>query len=163
MSSLAPELLIRLDDLSDPRIAVFLEEHMQDMRSASPPECVHALDLAALRQPGISFWSAWLVDEEGAETLAGTAAIKRLDEGHAELKSMRTAATLRGRGLARAMLVHVQSQARLQGFRRLSLETGPQPFFAPARGLYQREGFLPCPPFGSYEEDPYSYFMSIEL
>ncbi|MBT9491545.1 MAG: GNAT family N-acetyltransferase [Paucibacter sp.] len=163
MSILAPELLIRLDDLSDPRIAAFLEEHMQDMRAASPPESVHALDLAALRKPGISFWSAWFLDESGAETLVGTAALKRLDDSHAELKSMRTAAALRGRGLARAMLAHVLSQARLQGFRRLSLETGPQDFFAPARGLYQREGFLPCAPFGSYVEDPYSFFMSIAL
>jgi len=163
MSTLAPELLIRLDDLSDPRIAVFLEEHLQDMRATSPPESVHALDLAALRQPGICFWSAWLLDESGEETLAGTAALKPLDEVHAELKSMRTASALRGRGLARALLNHVQTQAQQLGFKRLSLETGPQEFFAAARGLYLREGFELCGPFGSYGEDPYSVFMSKAL
>ncbi len=163
MSVPAPELLIRLDDLSDPRIAAFLEAHLQDMHAVSPPESVHALDLEALRQPGIRFWSAWCVDAQGAEVLAGTAALKPLDAQHAELKSMRTAAALRGRGYARTLLAYVLSQARASGFKRLSLETGPQPFFAAARGLYLREGFAFCGPFGSYGEDPYSVFMSKAL
>ena len=137
------ELLIRIDDLSDPRIAAFMEEHLQDMRATSPPESVHALDMSKLRQPEIAFWTAWLSDSSGApgEMLAATAAIKRLDAAHAELKSMRTAAVLRGRGLARRMLRHVLAEARQRGYRRLSLETGTQAFFEPARQLYASEGF----------------------
>ncbi|MCV2362644.1 GNAT family N-acetyltransferase [Paucibacter sp. DJ1R-11] len=159
------DLLIRLDDLSDPRIAAFMEEHLQDMRATSPPESVHALDMNKLRQPDIAFWTAWLSDERGApgQMLAATAAIKHLDAAHAELKSMRTAAVLRGRGLARRMLRHVLSEARQRGYRRLSLETGTQDFFEPARQLYASEGFVDCAPFGGYRLDPYSCFMTLEL
>jgi len=166
MSSLAmpteTELLIRLDDLSDPRIAAFMEEHLQDMRATSPPESVHALDMNKLRQPDIAFWTAWL-NEPAGPMLAATAAIKRLDEEHAELKSMRTAAALRGRGLARRMLRHVLTEARQRGYRRLSLETGTQAFFEPAHQLYASEGFVVCGPFGSYQLDPHSCYMTLAL
>ncbi|MFT4195687.1 GNAT family N-acetyltransferase [Ottowia sp.] len=149
-------LRIHLDgELRDPRIAVFLEEHLADMRRVSPPESVHALDLGALRQPGIRFWTAWL-----GETLVATAALKHLDQQHTELKSMRTAAALRGRGIAARMLAHVMAEARALGHARLSLETGSQPFFAPARALYARHGFQACGPFGDYAADPSSHFMT---
>lgn len=158
-------LQIRLDDLRDPRIATFLEAHLADMRRVSPPESVHALDLDGLRHPAIRFWSAWLPEATAQDgwQLAGTAALKRLDDGHAELKSMRTAESLRGFGIARALLAHVLEQARAQGFMRLSLETGSQPFFAPARRLYERHGFKACAPFGSYQPDPASHFMTRTL
>ena len=51
MNTLRHDLRIRLDDLSDPRIEAFMQEHLKDMRATSPPESVHALDLARLRQP----------------------------------------------------------------------------------------------------------------
>jgi len=57
----------------------------------------------------------------------------------------------------------VLGQAREQGFMRLSLETGSQPFFAPARRLYERHGFEACAPFGSYQPDPASHFMTCRL
>ena len=94
---------IVLDDLSDPRVAAFLEEHLADMRRLSPPESVHALDLDGLRQPDVQFWTAWSDDGEGREQLIGTAALKRLGAHHVELKSMRTAARLRGRGITAPM------------------------------------------------------------
>lgn len=72
------------DDLSGPQIARFLEEHLQQMRSITPEESVHALDLDALRKPGITFWS--VLD---GDLLVGCGAVKELAAGHAELKSMR--------------------------------------------------------------------------
>lgn len=153
------QLDIRLDDLRDPRVAEFLQEHLADMRRVSPPESVHALDLDGLRQPGIRFWTGWTTQADHA-TLVATAALKRLDDGHAELKSMRTAAALRGQGIAARMLAHALAQARAQGYRRLSLETGSQDFFAPARALYARHGFEDCGPFGTYGPDPHSHFMT---
>lgn len=150
---------IRIDDLTDPRIAPFLEEHIADMRSISPPESKHALDLDGLRKPEITFWTAW--DEQ--EILVGCGAIKRLDARHAELKSMRTAAHLRRSGVASRMLQHIIGAARERGYQRLSLETGAMPFFAPARALYSRHGFVPCSPFGGYRDDPNSVFMTMEL
>ena len=158
-------LHIRLDDLSDPRIAIFLEEHLQDMRATSPPESVHALDLSKLRDPSVHFWSAWLPAENGTldGTLVGTAAIKRLDADHAELKSMRTSAAFRGKGIAKRVLLHVLEQARTLGLQRLSLETGTQPFFAPAHKLYLTHGFEPCGPFDSYTLDPHSRYLTMVL
>lgn len=153
-------LRIALDDLRDPRIAAFLEEHLADMRRVSPPESVHALDLQALRGPDIQFWSGWWPTEDG-ELLAATAALTRLDAQHAELKSMRTAASLRGRGIARRMLGHVLASAREQGLARLSLETGSQAFFDPAVALYQAHGFRACAPFGRYRPDPNSRFLTL--
>ena len=152
-------LQIRLDDLSDPRIEAFMEEHLVDMRAASPPESVHALDMDHLRQPCIAFWSAWLPDADG-DVLVGTGALKRLDSTHAELKSMRTSARHRGQGIARQLLNHLLQEARARGYARLSLETGTQPFFEPARQLYLRHGFVECGPFADYSLDPCSFFMT---
>jgi putative acetyltransferase len=36
-------------------------------------------------------------------------------------------------------------------------------YFEPARGLYRKNGFRSCPPFGDYREDPNSVFMTREL
>ena len=40
---------IHIDDLSGPEIALFLDEHIRDMREVSPPESKHALDMEGLR------------------------------------------------------------------------------------------------------------------
>lgn len=165
MTTSAPTLQIRLDDLRDPRIEQFMEEHLQDMRATSPPESVHALDMARLRQPDIRFWTAWLPDEAAPAPgrLVGTGALKHLAAEHAELKSMRTAATVRGQGVGRAVLEHILGQAVDLGYQRISLETGSQPFFEPAHQLYLRYGFIDCEPFGSYGPDPHSRFMTRAL
>lgn len=149
---------IALDDLSGAEIAAFLEEHIRDMRSISPPESKHALDLAGLRQPGITFWTLRL---EGR--IGGCCALKRLDDHHGELKSMRTAREFRRRGIASRLLDHVIREAANRGFRRLSLETGSMPFFEPARALYRRFGFEPCGPFSTYKADPNSAFFTRAL
>ncbi|MFG2832504.1 GNAT family N-acetyltransferase [Streptomyces sp. NPDC048434] len=110
---------IAVDDLSGPEIARFLDEHVQQMRSLTPLESKHALDLDGLRKPGITFWS---VLDDGS--LVGCGAIKRLDAGHAELKSMRARPTRQRSGIASRLLEHIVSEAQRMGFTRLSLETG---------------------------------------
>lgn len=157
--TLVSDFVIELDDLSDPRVADFLAAHLQDMRSVSPPESVHALDLDGLRQPEVTFWTLWH-NTEARRSLVGTGALKTLTPEHAEIKSMRVHGGWRGRGLAARLLQHLIAHARQTGVRRLSLETGAQPFFEPARMLYMRHGFTPCPPFGSYREDPHSCFYT---
>lgn len=152
------EVRIEPDDLSRPAVHALLREHLDDMYATSPPESVHALDLEGLRAPGMSFWTAWC----GAQAV-GCVALKRLDERHAELKSMRTSAVHRGQGLGTLLLAHVLEQARTRGYGRVSLETGSQGFFAPARRLYARHGFTECEPFGDYRPDPHSVFMTLEL
>lgn len=149
---------IRLDDLSGAAIQHLLLEHLRDMHAASPPESVHALDLAGLRRPEVSLWSAW----SGAE-LMGCGALKQLNAQHGEIKSMRTAQAWRRCGVAQALLTHIVQEARRRGYRRLSLETGTQPVFAAARRLYENFGFAVCAPFEGYTEDPNSVFMTCLL
>ncbi len=158
MSQTALSLEIHLDDLSGPEIRSLLEEHLAHMRSISPPDSVHALNIDALRRPGIWFWTAW-----HADSLAGCGALKEINPQHGEIKSMRTAAQFRGRGVARMMLAHLIEAARERGYTQLSVETGSQPEFEPACRLYGRSGFEFCPPFEGYVEDPHSVFMTRRL
>jgi putative acetyltransferase len=149
---------IVVDDLTGPQIARFLDEHVSEMLSITPPESKHALDLEMLRGPGITFWS---VMDGGA--VVGCGALKRLDARHAEVKSMRTLAARQRSGIASMMLEHIITEARRMGFTRLSLETGSAAFFAPARRLYQKFGFEHCEPFADYRPDPLSVFLTRTL
>lgn len=149
---------IRLDDLTDPAIHALLEEHMRDMRTWSPPECVFALDLERLRDPSISFYSAW---DDGV--LVGVGALREIDPGQGEIKSMRTPSAVRRRGAGKAILTHIIAEARERGYSRLSLETGTQPGFAPAHHLYLAAGFVDTGPFADYKEDPNSRFLTLDL
>lgn len=146
---------IVLDDLSGPEIAELLEGHLQELRTISPPESVHALDIDGLRRPEITFWSVM-----DGDLLVGCGALKRLDADHAELKSMRTKPTRKRSGIASLLLEHIITEARRTGYTRLSLETGSDDFFRPARTLYEKFGFERCEPFADYRHDPHSVCMT---
>jgi putative acetyltransferase len=149
---------VRPGGLDTPQVAALLVAHVEDMRRYSPPESVHTLDLDRLRTPDLTFWSVW----EGEEVL-GCGALRELDRGHGELKSMRTAPEHRGRGVGSLVLKHLVATARSRGYARLSLETGSPDEFAPARRLYARRGFVECGPFGPYAADDFSVFMTLDL
>ncbi|TCJ89548.1 GNAT family N-acetyltransferase [Nocardia alba] len=151
-------LRVVADDLSGAAIAALLAAHHAEMADTSPAESMHALDLTALRDPAVTVWSAWTGDD-----LLGCGALKELDAEHAEIKSMRTADGHTGRGVAAAVLAHLVAVGRERGYRRLSLETGAEDFFAPARRLYLRHGFTECGPFGDYSADPLSRFFTLRL
>ncbi len=146
---------IRIGSLKHPAVIALLEEHHQDMLLHSPAESVHALDLSALSQKNITFWSVWNNDQ-----LAGCGALKELNNGHGEIKSMRTSHDFLRQGVARLLLQHIISEASTRGYQKLSLETGTQKVFLPAQKLYLQLGFEVCQPFADYQEDPYSSFMS---
>ena len=149
---------IELDDLSRPEIAELLKEHLVSMFVHTPPESVHALPIEGLRSPDITFWSVW----ENGELL-GCGALKELDPQHGEIKSMRTASAHLRKGVARAVVHHIIAEAKRRRYRRLSLETGSQAAFEPARRLYTACGFTYCEPFADYVNDPNSAFMTLEL
>ena len=151
-------LRIKIDDLTGPQIAELITEHLRAAAAVTPLKSMHALKLDELRQPDITFWSAWLGNE-----LAGCGAMKELNPAHGEVKSMRTATAHLRKGVASRMLEHIIAEARRRGYRRLSLETGQMPYFEPARQLYRKFGFTTCPPFAQYREDPNSVFMTLEL
>lgn len=132
--------------------------HTLDMHADTPPGSIHMLPREALEQPGIAFF---VLREAGRPV--GMGAVKRIAPDHGEIKSMHVLAEARGRGHSRRMLAALIDHARTEGMARLSLETGVQPTFVAARALYLRAGFAETGPFGDYQPDPNSVFMSIAL
>lgn len=149
---------IVVDDLRGSEIAALLQAHLDDMHRHSPPGSVHALDLDRLRQPDITFWTAW-----DGNALMGCGALRELDAGHGEIKSMRTDPAYLRRGVAAALLDEIIAVARGRGYSRLSLETGRPAPFQPAHRLYERYGFTECPPFADYVLDDFSICMTLAL
>lgn len=137
---------------------LLMARHTADMHADTPPESIHMMDAGQLAMPGTMFF---VMRDAGVPVAMG--AFKRINDGHAEIKSMHVLAEHRGRGLSRRMLDHLMAQARAAGFARLSLETGVQPTFVAARALYLRNGFVECPPFEGYVPDPNSVFMTRTL
>jgi putative acetyltransferase len=145
----------------DPRaddVRLLIARHLSFARSVTPPEDVHALDLEGLLEPGVTFFS-YRVDGE----LLAIGALKHLDRDHAEVKSMHTAESARGRGVGRAMLEHLLAVARGRGYRRVSLETGAMAAFEPALALYRSAGFEQTGPFGEYAPSENSVFLTLAL
>lgn len=149
---------LREGGLDHPAVIALLEEHFAGMLANSPAGSCHFLDLSGLRGPDITFWTAW----EG-DALLGCGALKQLDPGQGEIKSMRTASGHLRRGVAAALLERIMETARVRGYRRLSLETGSGESFDAAQRLYRLFGFTECPPFADYRPDPFSRFMSRAL
>lgn len=149
---------IMIDDLTNPKVEILLQEHVQNMYQITPPESVHVLALDKLRQPDITFMTAWSDDD-----LMGCGALKELSSIHGEIKSMRTASKHLRKGVAREVLKSIITEARRRNYTRLSLETGAGNEFEPARKLYASFGFKICSPFGEYTDDINSVYMTLEL
>jgi putative acetyltransferase len=144
--------------LDDPQVIAMLRFHYDTNITVTPPGSAHVFDISRLKQPDVSFWSAW-----DGDTLMGVGALKRMNAEDGEIKSMHTLKEARGSGVGSAMLGHIMEKARGMKLKRLYLETGSFGYFAPARALYARHGFAECPPFADYNLDKNSTFMSREL
>ncbi len=149
---------VREGGLDEPPVQALLAYHHQEARAHAPAEFTHALPIDALRDPAITFWSAWELDD-----LLGVAALKELAPEHGEIKSMRTDPNHLRKGTSRALLNQILLTARDRGYWRLSLETGTQPSFAPANRLYENFGFVDGPVFGGYPPSAHNRFMTLEL
>lgn len=152
------KLDIRIDDLSSEASRSIVREHMAGMLANTPIESVHALPLEKLRQPSITFWTAWMGSE-----LCGCGALQILDQHHGEVKSMRTRERFLRQGVAQAVLLRIIDEAKLKGIQNLSLETGSSDEFSAARAMYLNNGFEICGPFADYQPDPLSVFMTKPL
>ncbi|MDO8986130.1 MAG: GNAT family N-acetyltransferase [Cypionkella sp.] len=135
-----------------------MQRHTADMHADTPPESIHMMDASELAIPAVNFF---VLRDAGKPLAMG--AFKRIDAGHAEIKSMHVLTEARGRGLSRIMLDHLLAEAKAAGLKRLSLETGVQPTFVAARALYAKAGFEDCPPFEGYSIDMNSVYMTRSL
>lgn len=144
--------------VAHPDLAEFLVAHHAELEHTAPAESRHALVFERLLTPGVRLFAGRLDVRPVA-----TGALAAVEDGHEEIKSMRTDPALRGRGLGRTMLTFLLADAEARGIRRVSLETGSADFFVPARALYAAAGFRVCEPFGRYVLDPHSTFMTMDL
>lgn len=149
---------IRRDDPNNPAVAPMLAAHVREQHGNVPPGFAFALDAGGLSAPEVTFWTAW-----DGDTLAGFGAMKQLDAASGEVKSMRAGDAFRGRGVGHRLLSTIIAEARARGYAALFLETGTSDFYAPALALYQRAGFVFCPPFGDYADSPHNQFMRLDL
>ena len=126
-------------------LAHILQAHWIFCTSSTPIEHVYALDASKLFSPDITVFGARIDGE-----LVGVGAMRKLDQLHAELKSMHTLAKSRGSGVGKAMVAYIEDFARSSGIERMSLETGTNEAFRPARQLYKSLGYQSCEAFGDY-------------
>lgn len=106
----------------------------------------HALSVEKLFQPGVRFFVARL---DGAAVACGGVGFY---DGYAELKRMYSRPSVRGRGVAKAILGRLEAEARAAGAPLLRIETGV--YQAEALRFYEGAGYRRCGPFGPYAAMP---------
>jgi putative acetyltransferase len=148
---------IRHDDPLAPHVAALLAHHLRELQEVMADHAF-ALDATGLSAPSVTFWTAW-----DGETLAGFGALKELDPTHGEVKSMRASPAARGKGVGRAILDHIITEARRRGYEGLNLETGTAALHVPAISLYRSAGFVSCDAFGDYQPSPHNQFFRLDL
>ena len=149
---------IRKDDLTGAPTRALLALHLAGMQGASPEGAVFALDLSGLQTPEITVWTVWIDGE-----IAGVGALKALNDGTGEIKSMRTHPIHLRKGVAAKLLLHIIAEAKTRGFKSLSLETGSGPTFDPAIALYRRHGFTDGDAFSDYVRSDFNQFLHLAL
>ena len=125
------------------------------MRSLFNPEENHFLSIDELCLPEISFFVA----REGEKTLGCAALANRGTYG--EIKSMFIDPASRSKGIAHKLMHRLEAEARALGLDTLKLETGDK--LEQAHSLYRAHGFVECGPFGDYEANETSIFMTRQL
>ena len=142
-------------NFDDTEVHNLLTKHFIELRAASPEGSAHVLDIPGLKVPSIKFWSLYNNDQ-----LMGCGALKFLDKGHGEFKSIRIHDNFRNKGHGTIVINHLISEAKKLDIKRLSIETGAGDFFIPARKLFKSCGFEPCEPFAHYKEDINSVYLT---
>ncbi len=145
-------------NFDNPEVNELLNKHFVELRSVSPTDSTHVLDIAGLKDQSIKFWSLWKNNE-----IIGCGALKFLEKNHGEFKSIRVTDKFRKTGIGEKIIDHLIEEAKKLKISKLSIETGAGEFFLPARKLFSKFGFKACPPFAHYKEDPNSCYYTLNL
>ena len=138
-----------------PEVNNLLVKHFIELRAASPEGSAHVLDIPGLKDTSIKFWSLW-----NNGNLFGCGALKFLDKGHGEFKSIRIHNNFRNKGNGIKIINHLINEAKKLEIKRISIETGAGVFFEPARKLFKKCNFQACEPFAHYKDDPNSIYLT---
>ena len=141
-----PPLSIQPEPPDTAEAKALIEELDAHLNGLYRPENRHGLSLAALQDETVIFlvarWNGVAV---------GCGAVKFVQGDCAEVKRMYVTPHWRGRGVAQALLSHLERLSHQRGLSVLRLETG---IYQPeAVRLYERAGFARCAAFGEYAED----------
>ena len=142
-------------NFDNPEVHELLTKHFVELRAASPEGSAHVLDIPGLKDPTIKFWSLWQ-----NEMLMGCGALKFLEKGHGEFKSIRIHNNFRRMGNGINVINHLINEAKKLDIKKLSIETGAGEFFKPARKLFKQCDFEICDPFTHYKEDINSVYLT---
>ena len=142
-------------NFNHPEVNELLTKHFIELRAASPEGSAHVLDIIGLKIPSIKFWSLW---ED--EKLLGCGALKFLENGHGEFKSIRVHDNFRNKGNGIKVINHLIDEAKKLKIKRLSIETGAGKFFEPARKLFKDCNFELTEPFAHYKDDKNSIYLT---
>ena len=143
-------------NFDNPEVHELLINHFIELRSVSPKDSCHVLDIDGLKDPTIKFWSLW-----DKNNLMGSGALKFLDKEHGEFKSIRVSDKFRNQGYGYKVINHLINEAKKLNIKRLILETGAGDFFLIARKLFQKCGFDTCEPFSNYKSNIHSVYMTM--
>ena len=132
-----------------------LTKHFIELRAASPEGSTHVIDIPGLKDKSIKFWSLW-----ENEKLLGCGALKFLEKGHGEFKSIRVHDNFKKKGNGIKIINHLIEEAKKLDIKKLSIETGAGDFFIPARKLFNKCNFEPCEPFAHYKKDINSIYLT---
>jgi len=108
----------------------------------------HALSVDQLFQPSVRFFLARV---DGNAVACGGIGFY---DGYAELKRMYSTPEVRGRGVAKALLARLETEARDAGVSILRIETGVHQH--EALRFYEAAGYQRRDPFGPYADMPAS-------
>ena len=145
-------------NFDNPEVNELLTKHFIELRAASPEGSAHVLDIPGLKIPSIKFWSLW-----ENEKLFGCGALKFLEKGHGEFKSIRVHDNFKKKGNGIKVINHLIEEAKKLDIKKLSIETGAGDFFIPARKLFDKCNFLPCEPFAHYKLDKNSIYLTKQI
>ena len=155
MSQLNSTITIERPDTEDAfTLLQELDQHLLSM--PYPPESRHAFSVERLIKDNVAFF----VTRTNGEP-AACGGIKLFDTDYGEVKRMYVRPSLRGLGLGRSMLDHLENHARQHGVNLLRLETGI--WQEDAIRLYERFGFARRGPFGEYKVDPLSVYFEKQI